>query len=119
MTSLNIPSLNFVSRQLLAAVHHLHDNWIVHRDLKTSNLLLNHRGILKVADFGLAREYGSPLRPYTPVVVTLWYRAPELLLGIKEYSTHVDVWSCGCIFAEFLTSKPLFPGKSEMEQLTL
>jgi cell division cycle 2-like protein len=69
--------------QLLSAVNHLHDNWILHRDLKTSNLLLSHKGILKVGDFGLAREYGSPLKQYTPVVVTLWYRAPELLLGTK------------------------------------
>ncbi|VDP00029.1 unnamed protein product [Soboliphyme baturini] len=104
-------------KQLLNGVHHLHDNWILHRDLKTSNLLLSHRGILKIGDFGLAREYGSPLKPYTPVVVTLWYRAAELLLGIKEYSTPIDMWSVGCIFAELLTLKPLFPGKSEIEQL--
>ena len=82
-------------QQLLRAVVHLHDNWILHRDLKTSNLLLSHRGILKVGDFGLAREYGSPLRQYTPIVVTLWYRAPELLLSGKEYSTPVDMWSVG------------------------
>lgn len=82
-------------QQLLCAVAHLHDNWILHRDLKTSNLLLSHRGILKVGDFGLAREYGSPLRQYTPIVVTLWYRAPELLLSDNEYSTPVDMWSVG------------------------
>lgn len=105
--------------QLLRGVHHLHDNWILHRDLKTSNLLLSHKGILKIGDFGLAREYGSPLKPYTPIVVTLWYRSPELLLGEKEYSTMVDVWSVGCIFAEFLTLKPLFPGRSETMQLNL
>lgn len=70
-------------QQLLMAVDHLHDNWILHRDLKTSNLLLSHKGVLKVGDFGLAREYGSPLKSYTPVVVTLWYRSPELLLGAK------------------------------------
>nr|XP_026695142.1 cyclin-dependent kinase 11B isoform X2 [Ciona intestinalis] len=105
--------------QLLQGVHHLHDNWILHRDLKTSNLLLSHRGILKIGDFGLAREYGSPLKPYTPIVVTLWYRCPELLLGAKEYSTAVDMWSVGCIFAEFLNKKPLFPGKSETMQLNL
>lgn len=104
-------------KQLLSAVHHLHDNWILHRDLKTSNLLLSHKGILKVGDFGLAREYGSPLRQYTPIVVTLWYRAPELLLCCKEYSTHIDMWSVGCIFAEFVTMNPLFPGKSEVDQL--
>lgn len=106
-----------LTMQLLRAVHHLHDNWILHRDLKASNLLLSHKGVLKVGDFGLAREYGSPLRPYTPVVVTLWYRAPELLLGVKEYSTAVDMWSVGCIFAEFLIHKPLFQGKSEIDQL--
>ncbi|XP_041061916.1 cyclin-dependent kinase 11B isoform X6 [Carcharodon carcharias] len=103
--------------QLLKGVRHLHDNWILHRDLKTSNLLLSHSGILKIGDFGLAREYGSPLKPYTPVVVTLWYRTPELLLGAKEYSTAIDLWSVGCIFAEFLTQKPLFPGKSEIDQI--
>uniref|UniRef100_A0A8C1JK46 cyclin-dependent kinase n=1 Tax=Cyprinus carpio TaxID=7962 RepID=A0A8C1JK46_CYPCA len=103
--------------QLLRGVRHLHDNWILHRDLKTSNLLLSHKGILKIGDFGLAREYGSPLKPYTPVVVTLWYRSPDLLLGAKEYSTAVDMWSVGCIFGELLTQKPLFPGKSEIDQI--
>merc|ERR1712002_484797 len=103
--------------QLLRAIHHLHDNWILHRDVKASNLLLSHNGVLKVGDFGLAREYGSPLRPYTPIVVTLWYRAPELLLGIKEYSTHIDVWSVGCILGELLMMEPLFPGKSEVDEL--
>ncbi|CAG9802407.1 unnamed protein product [Chironomus riparius] len=104
-------------QQLMRAVAHLHDNWILHRDLKTSNLLLSHKGILKVGDFGLAREYGSPLKEYTSVVVTLWYRSPELLLGCKEYSTPIDVWSCGCIFAELLAMGALFPGKSEVDQL--
>ncbi|KAJ7393423.1 hypothetical protein OS493_006396 [Desmophyllum pertusum] len=88
--------------QLLRAVVHLHDNWILHRDLKASNLLLSNKGILK---------------NYTPIVVTLWYRAPELLLGTKEYSTPIDLWSVGCIFAELLTMKPLFPGKSEIDQI--
>merc|ERR1719154_161776 len=103
--------------QLLRAIHHLHDNWILHRDLKSSNLLLSHNGILKVGDFGLAREYGSPLKAYTSIVVTLWYRAPELLLGMKQYSTHIDVWSIGCIFGELLLMEPLFPGKSEVDEL--
>ncbi|VDM20691.1 unnamed protein product [Hydatigera taeniaeformis] len=105
--------------QLLRAVQHLHDNWILHRDLKTSNLLLSHKGILKVGDFGLAREYGSPLQHYTEVVVTLWYRAVELLLGSKSYSTPIDLWSVGCIFAEFLLQRPLFPGKGEVDQINM
>ncbi|XP_050697330.1 cyclin-dependent kinase 11B-like isoform X2 [Eriocheir sinensis] len=112
-----IGEIKTLMQQLLHAVHHLHDNWILHRDLKTSNLLLSHRGILKVGDFGLAREYGSPLKHYTPIVVTLWYRAPELLLGAKQYSTHIDVWSVGCIFGELLGMEPMFPGKSEIDQL--
>ncbi|XP_067008846.1 cyclin-dependent kinase 11B isoform X1 [Anabrus simplex] len=105
-------------QQLLLAVAHLHDNWILHRDLKTSNLLLDDRGVLKVGDFGLAREYGSPLKPYTPLVVTLWYRSPELLLTSKVYSTHVDIWAVGCVFGELITLQPLFPGKTEAEQVT-
>lgn len=104
-------------KQLLQAIGHLHDNWILHRDLKTSNLLLSHKGILKVGDFGLAREYGSPLKHYTSLVVTLWYRAPELLLCTKEYSTPIDMWSVGCIFGEFMLMGALFPGKSEIDQL--
>jgi serine/threonine protein kinase len=103
--------------QLLKGVDHLHQLWILHRDLKTSNLLMSHRGVLKIADFGLAREYGSPLKNYTPLVVTLWYRSPELLLGTKTYSTEVDNWSVGCIFAELLTQKALFPAKTELECL--
>ncbi|KAB7502472.1 putative serine/threonine-protein kinase clkA, partial [Armadillidium nasatum] len=73
--------------------------------------------LLKVGDFGLAREYGSPLKQYTPIVVTLWYRAPELLLGTKEYSCPIDVWSVGCIFGELLGMEPMFPGNSEIDQL--
>jgi len=103
--------------QLLQGVAHLHDNWILHRDLKTSNILLSHSGILKIGDFGLAREYGSPLKAYTSIVVTLWYRAPELLLGVKEYSTPIDVWSVGCIFGELLTLEAIFQGKSEADQI--
>uniref|UniRef100_A0A0D9VHX9 Protein kinase domain-containing protein n=1 Tax=Leersia perrieri TaxID=77586 RepID=A0A0D9VHX9_9ORYZ len=103
--------------QLLEGVKYLHDNWILHRDLKTSNLLLNNRGELKICDFGLSRQYGSPLKPYTQLVVTLWYRAPELLLGAKEYSTAIDMWSLGCIMAELLSKGPLFNGKSEIDQL--
>ncbi|KAF3337939.1 cyclin-dependent kinase G-2-like isoform X2 [Carex littledalei] len=103
--------------QLLEGTMYLHHNWVLHRDLKTSNLLLNNRGELKICDFGLARQYGSPLKPYTPLVVTLWYRAPELLLGAKEYSTAIDMWSVGCIMAELLAKEPLFNGQNEKEQI--
>uniref|UniRef100_A0A2P2M8V0 cyclin-dependent kinase n=1 Tax=Rhizophora mucronata TaxID=61149 RepID=A0A2P2M8V0_RHIMU len=103
--------------QLLEGIKYLHDNWVLHRDLKTSNLLLNNRGELKICDFGLARQYGSPLKPYTHLVVTLWYRAPELLLGAKQYSTAIDMWSLGCIMAELLSKEPLFNGKTEFDQL--
>ncbi|GER56056.1 kinase family protein [Striga asiatica] len=103
--------------QLLTGVEYLHDNWVLHRDLKTSNLLLNNCGELKICDFGLARQYGSPLKPYTHLVVTLWYRAPELLLGAKQYSTAIDMWSLGCIMAELLSKEPLFNGKTEFDQL--
>ncbi|CAJ0586572.1 unnamed protein product, partial [Mesorhabditis spiculigera] len=104
-------------KQLLSGLDHMHNLWILHRDLKTSNLLMTHNGILKIADFGLAREYGDPLEPYTEIVVTLWYRAPELLLGAKLYSTPIDMWSVGCIMAEFIRLKPLWAGSGEPDQL--
>ncbi|WVQ82599.1 hypothetical protein IAT38_004729 [Cryptococcus sp. DSM 104549] len=103
--------------QLLSAVAHCHANWILHRDLKTSNLLMNNRGQIKVADFGLARKFGDPLGEMTQLVVTLWYRSPELLLGAKEYTTAVDMWSVGCIFAELMQGEPLFPGRGEIDQI--
>eukprot|EP00347_Sterkiella_histriomuscorum_P023165 403335704 len=104
-------------RQILEGVNHMHKNWIFHRDLKTSNLLYGNNGILKVCDFGLARKFGSPLRPYTNLVVTLWYRAPELLLGTEVYSPAIDMWSVGCIFAELILKDPLMMGKGELDQI--
>jgi cell division cycle 2-like protein len=114
----SVSEMKTLLKQLLEATAAMHERWILHRDLKTSNLLLNNKGEIKVADFGLARKLGSPLiGQLTPVVVTLWYRSPELLLGSKDYSWSVDIWSVGCIAAEFLISQPLFPGKSEIDQL--
>ncbi|KAL2321703.1 hypothetical protein Fmac_026082 [Flemingia macrophylla] len=113
----SMSEIKSLMRQLLEGVKYLHDNWVIHRDLKSSNILLNYDGELKICDFGLSRQYGSPLKPYTPVVVTLWYRAPELLLGSKEYSTAIDMWSVGCIMAELIAGEPLFRGKSELEQV--
>lgn len=85
--------------------------------MKPQNILLGSSEELKIADFGLARAFGIPIRPYTKEVVTLWYRAPELLLGSTEYSTPVDMWSCGCIFAEIVTKRALFDGDSEPDQI--
>ncbi|NWV67106.1 CDK3 kinase, partial [Malurus elegans] len=104
--------------QLLQGVSFCHSHRVIHRDLKPQNLLINEAGAIKLADFGLARAFGVPLRTYThEVVVTLWYRAPEILLGCRYYSTPVDIWSIGCIFAEMMTRKALFPGDSEIDQL--
>ncbi|KAK4106759.1 Pkinase-domain-containing protein [Parathielavia hyrcaniae] len=105
--------------QLASGVAYLHDNWILHRDLKTSNLLLNNRGQLKIADFGMARYVGEPPPPnLTQLVVTLWYRAPELILGARRYGPAVDMWSVGCIFGELLTREPLLQGRNEVDELT-
>ncbi len=82
-----IAQVKCLMHQLFAGMAYLHENWVLHRDLKTSNILYNNRGELKICDFGLARQFGSPLRPYTHNVVTLWYRAPELLLGEGFFSS--------------------------------
>ncbi|KZT44386.1 Pkinase-domain-containing protein [Sistotremastrum suecicum HHB10207 ss-3] len=107
--------------QLLSAVAHCHSNWILHRDLKTSNLLMNNRGTIKVADFGLARRYGDPIGVggLTQLVVTLWYRAPEVLLGATQYSTAIDLWSVGCIFGELLLNEPMFQATSELDMISM
>ncbi|XP_012289017.1 cyclin-dependent kinase 2 [Orussus abietinus] len=103
--------------QLLKGIAFCHLHLTLHRDLKPQNLLIDREGFIKLADFGLARAFGVPVRTYTHEVVTLWYRAPEILLGTKLYSTAVDVWSLGCIFAEMATRRALFPGDSEIDQL--
>jgi cyclin-dependent kinase len=103
--------------QLLTGVAYCHHHRVLHRDLKPQNLLINREGDLKLADFGLARAFGIPVRSYTHEVVTLWYRAPDVLLGSRKYSTPVDVWSIGCIFAEMVNGTPLFKGTSEDTQL--
>jgi serine/threonine protein kinase len=88
--------------QILQGITYCHSHRVLHRDLKPQNLLVNRNGLLKLADFGLARAFGIPLRSYTHEVVTLWYKAPEVLLGTKFYTTAVDIWSIGCIFAEMV-----------------
>ncbi|KAF9097115.1 Cyclin-dependent kinase 3 [Mortierella sp. GBA35] len=103
--------------QLIQGVEFCHARRILHRDLKPQNLLIDENRRLKLADFGLARAFGIPLRTYTHEVITLWYRAPEILMGSRHYSTAVDMWSVGCIFAEMITKKPLFPGDSEIDEM--
>ncbi|XP_058165623.1 cyclin-dependent kinase 7 isoform X2 [Dasypus novemcinctus] len=87
-------------------------------DLKPNNLLLDENGVLKLADFGLAKSFGSPNRVYTHQVVTRWYRAPELLFGARMYGVGVDMWAVGCILAELLLRVPFLPGDSDLDQLT-
>jgi cyclin-dependent kinase 7 len=101
----------------LEGLEYMHLNWILHRDLKPNNLLLDRRGVLKLADFGLAKSFGSPGRIYTHQVVTRWYRAPELLFGARMYGTGVDIWAVGCILAELLLRVPLLPGETDLDQL--
>ncbi|KAK6776666.1 hypothetical protein RDI58_027667 [Solanum bulbocastanum] len=104
--------------QMLRGIAYCHSRRVLHRDLKPQNLLIDPRtNVLKLADFGLGRAFGIPVRTFTHEVVTLWYRAPEILLGSRHYSTPVDVWSAGCIFAEMVNQQPLFPGDSEIDEL--
>jgi len=103
--------------QLLQGLSYCHARRVLHRDLKLQNLLVDKRGNIKLADFGLARSMSLPIRTYTHEVVTLWYRSPELLLKTVHYGPSVDLWSLGCIFAEMRTNRILFPGDSEIDQI--
>jgi len=100
------------SQQLLEGIHACHVRMILHRDLKPQNILIGQAG-LKICDFGLARICTLPIKPYTHDVLTLWYRAPEILLGSQKYGPEVDMWSAGCIVGEMATGIPLFSGDSE------
>ena len=103
--------------QLCRGVEFCHANRIIHRDLKPQNLLIDHRLLLKIADFGLARAFAVPVPAYTHEVVTVWYRPPEILLGAKLYSVPVDLWSIGCVIGEMATGAPLFAGDSEIDTI--
>jgi serine/threonine protein kinase len=104
-------------RQILTGLYYCQTNRVIHRDLKPQNILIDENGNVKIADFGLARCFQIPFKPYTPCVQTLWYRAPEVLLGVDGYSCAIDMWSVGCIFAEMLTKFPLFTGACEKDVL--
>lgn len=115
---LSLPQVKCYMKQLLSGIEHCHNNGVLHRDIKTSNLLVSSDGILKIADFGLATSFDPEnVRPMTSQVITLWYRPPELLLGATHYGVGVDLWSVGCILAELLLGEPIFPGRTEVEQL--
>lgn len=115
------PQVKCIMIQIFRALDYLHEKFIVHRDLKVSNLLLTNKGILKLADFGLARKFSDPSKSgsMTPQVVTLWYRSPELLLQSKQQTSAIDIWAAGCILGELLLHKPLLQGKNELHQLDL
>ncbi|KAL2369006.1 negative regulator of the PHO system [Blastomyces gilchristii] len=104
-------------QQLLRGIAFCHENRVLHRDLKPQNLLINTKGQLKLGDFGLARAFGIPVNTFSNEVVTLWYRAPDVLLGSRTYNTSIDIWSAGCIMAEMYTGRPLFPGTTNEDQL--
>lgn len=100
--------------QILNGVSYLHQNWVLHRDLKPANIMLSVDGVVKIGDLGLARLFSDPLQSFftgDKVIVTIWYRAPELLLGGRHYTPAIDLWAVGCIFAELLALKPIFKGE--------
>ncbi len=114
---LGIEIVMSLGRQLTSAIACCHNRCVFHRDIKPQNILIKDDYIVKLADFGLARNATIPLRKYTPNIVTLWYRAPELLLGAEYYDAFVDIWSLGCIIYEIYTLEVLFPGDCEIDQL--
>lgn len=105
--------------QLVSGLRYLHSHCIIHRDLKPHNILVDKRGVLKIADFGLARSVNAMDFSYSSEVVTLWYRAPELLMGCTDYKYEIDIWSLGCIVYEMISRKALLPGDSKSTQLQL
>lgn len=124
------PQIKCYMLQLIEGLRYLHENRILHRDMKAANLLINNKGILQIADFGLARPYDEPppqpgkgcgeaKRDYTTLVVTRWYRPPELLLQLRRYTTAIDMWGVGCVFGEMFKGKPILTGSSDLNQAQL
>ncbi len=118
----NLGEIKKVMQQMFEGLFYIHSNKIIHRDMKAANILITKQGILKLADFGLARAISinkSQPNRYTNRVVTLWYRPPELLLGERNYGPPVDLWGAGCIMAEMWTRSPIMQGNTEQHQITM
>jgi len=116
--NLDAATVQHFMKDLLRGIDYCHQRNVLHRDLKPQNLLVSRTDrVLKLADFGLGRAFGIPVKKYTHEVVTLWYRSPDVLLGSTQYGTAVDMWSVGCIFAEMATGQPLFAGRADNDQL--
>ena len=117
---LSLLQVRCFSRQLMLGLQALHTNHVLHRDLKPANLLISHDNVLQITDFGLAKRDNNKVLPWTREVITIWYRPPELLLGVDDYGTEIDIWSAGCIIYEMITRNVLFRGAmdQELEELT-
>ncbi|EDW75683.1 uncharacterized protein Dwil_GK15066 [Drosophila willistoni] len=114
---LSAANIKAYASMILRGLDYLHQNWILHRDLKPNNLLVNGKGVLKICDFGLATKFSSVVQTHSPHVVTRWYRSPELLLGTRQYGIGIDMWALGCILAELMLRVPFLPGSSDLNQL--
>lgn len=116
----SMSEIKSIMYQLFSALFYIHGNRILHRDMKSSNILVTKLGVLKLADFGLARALcKGPCQRYTNRVVTLWYRPPELLLGERNYGPPIDMWGAGCIMCEMWTRRAVMQGESEQHQISL
>jgi len=116
----DVAQVKRIFHSIVDAVDYLHENNIMHRDLKPQNILINTQGdSIKIADFGLARHFNVPFRKYSKEIVTLWYRAPEIIMGYKSYGLGVDIWSLGCIFYELFFGRPIFQGDCQVQTLFL
>jgi serine/threonine protein kinase len=117
-SNFNLEIIKSISFQMLQGLTYLHSNMILHRDLKPANILINPDTlVIQLADFGLARSFYFPIRPFTKEIATMYYRAPEIMLGSKSYSSGTDIWAFGCILAELFCRKPIFTGECEFTQL--